>query len=147
MFRIFGPPGTGKTTTLLNMVDTAIQEGTDPSNIAFLAFTRKAAYEAKERAARRFDLNPDKDLPYFRTLHSLAYMMLGLKESQLMQREHFDELSNKIGITLTVRSAVLDEDDVGLITSDHPIKLVEKHRLLMCTLFTKQKNRVEFCMT
>jgi len=138
MFRIFGPPGTGKTTTLLNMVDTAIQEGTDPSNIAFLAFTRKAAYEAKERAARRFDLNPDKDLPYFRTLHSLAYMMLGLKESQLMQKEHFDELSNKIGITLTVRSAVLDEDDVGLITSDHPIiGLINLARLKKTTLRTE----------
>jgi|21_taG_2_1085346.scaffolds.fasta_scaffold01786_2 DNA helicase-2/ATP-dependent DNA helicase PcrA len=138
MFRIFGPPGTGKTTTLLNMVDTAIQGGTEPSNIAFLAFTRKAAYEAKERAARRFDLNPDKDLPYFRTLHSLAYMMLGIKENQLMQREHFDELSNKIGIVLTIRSAALDDDDVGLITSDHPIiGLINLSRLKKTSLRTE----------
>ena len=66
MFRIFGPPGTGKTTRLLNMVDNALQEGIPSHRIAFLAFTRKAATEAKERAVDRFDLTFD-DLPFFRT--------------------------------------------------------------------------------
>ena len=66
MFRIFGPPGTGKTTTLLNMVDKALEEGTSPDRIAFLAFTRKAANEAKERAAARFNLDPKQDLIFFR---------------------------------------------------------------------------------
>ena len=49
MFRIFGPPGTGKTTTLLNLVDKELDRGTPSSEIAFLAFTRKAAREARER--------------------------------------------------------------------------------------------------
>ena len=57
MFVIYGPPGTGKTTTLLNMVEKTIEEGTAPGDIAFLAFTRKAAREAKERAAARFGLD------------------------------------------------------------------------------------------
>ena len=73
MFRIFGPPGTGKTTTLLDFVDRALEQGAAPQEIGFLAFTRKAAREAKERAAKRVDLNPDHDLPFFRTLHSLAF--------------------------------------------------------------------------
>ena len=30
-------------------------------------------------AAKRFDLDPDKDLPYFRTIHSLAYRLIGVK--------------------------------------------------------------------
>ena len=72
MFRIFGPPGTGKTTALLNMVDKALESGVQPQEIAFLAFTKKAATEAKERAAERFHLDLKNDLVYFRTLHSLA---------------------------------------------------------------------------
>ena len=66
MFRIFGPPGTGKTTTLLNMVDKALESGVQPQEIAFLAFTKKAATEAKERAAERFNLD-SKNLisPFF----------------------------------------------------------------------------------
>ena len=68
MFRIFGPPGTGKTTTLLNMVDEALEAGTHPHQIAFLAFTRKAANEARDRAAERFGLDAINDLIYFRTL-------------------------------------------------------------------------------
>lgn len=137
MFRIFGPPGTGKTTTLLNMVDKAIQSGVSPYNIAFLAFTRKAAYEAKERAAKRFNLDPDKDLPYFRTLHSLAYMMLGVRDSQLMKKEDYDDLSKKIGISLTV-SRVDDDDDVGVVTSDHPIlSLINLSRLKKTDLRTE----------
>ena len=79
MFRIFGPPGTGKTTTLLNMVDEALENGTHPHRIAFLAFTRKAANEAKERAAERFGLDPKKDLIYCRTLHSLALIMSDIR--------------------------------------------------------------------
>ena len=100
MFRIFGPPGTGKTTKLLNMVDQALSNGVNPQEIAFLAFTRKAAAEAKERAAERFDLNPDTDLFYFRTLHSLTYKLLNLKEKDLMQPSHFKELSDRIGFQL-----------------------------------------------
>lgn len=66
MFRIFGPPGTGKTTTLLNMVEKQMEDGILPSQIGFLAFTRKAAREARERAAKRFQLNMDKDLFYLK---------------------------------------------------------------------------------
>ena len=82
MFRIFGPPGTGKTTTLLNMVDKALEAGTPPQSIGFLAFTRKAANEAKERAAARFRLDPQKDLQYFRTLHSFALSLSGIRTLQ-----------------------------------------------------------------
>ena len=119
MFRIFGPPGTGKTTTLLNMVDDALGKGVPSTNIAFLAFTRKAAREAKERACARFDLDHEKDLPYFRTLHSLAYSMIGSHNS-LMQKEDYDELSQKIGYSLNITS-ISDEEDLGTVTSEDPV--------------------------
>ena len=46
---VLGPPGTGKTTTLLNKVDDYLKE-TDPDKVGYFAFTQKAAYEARDRA-------------------------------------------------------------------------------------------------
>jgi DNA helicase II / ATP-dependent DNA helicase PcrA len=134
MFRIFGPPGTGKTTTLLNIVEKALDTGASPTSIAFLAFTRKAAQEAKTRACQKFNFDPDKDLPFFRTIHSLAYRMSNVRESQLLQAEHFDELSKKIGVSMTVTRVSEDDDDAG-VTSDHPIlSLINLARLRKVTL-------------
>ena len=65
---VLGPPGTGKTTTLLNKVDDYLKQ-TDPDKVGYFAFTQKAAYEAKDRAIKKFNLEED-DLSYFRTLHS-----------------------------------------------------------------------------
>ena len=122
MFRIFGPPGTGKTTTLLNMVDDALEKGTAPERIAFLAFTRKAANEAKERAAERFNLDPKKDLIFFRTLHSLALTMTDIRPEQVMQDEHYRELSKSIGVSLgSAKNTNFDEDIPTLVTSSDPI--------------------------
>jgi KaiC/GvpD/RAD55 family RecA-like ATPase len=122
MFRIFGPPGTGKTTTLLNMVDEALEAGTHPHRIAFLAFTRKAANEAKERAAIRFNLDPKKDLIYFRTLHSLALTMTDIRSEQVMQEAHFRELSRSIGVTLGgTKAGSFDDDIPSMVASNDPI--------------------------
>ena len=46
---ILGPPGTGKTTTLLNLVDQFIQQGIRPKKIGYFSFTKKAANEAKQK--------------------------------------------------------------------------------------------------
>jgi DNA helicase-2/ATP-dependent DNA helicase PcrA len=122
MFRIFGPPGTGKTTTLLNMVDEALEAGTHPHQIAFLAFTRKAANEARDRAAERFGLDAKKDLIYFRTLHSLALTMTDIRPENVMQESHFKELSQSIGVPLGgSKSDSFDDDAPSLVASKSPI--------------------------
>ena len=53
---VLGPPGTGKTTTLLNKVDHYLKN-TDPDKVGYFAFTKKAANEARDRAIRDFNLS------------------------------------------------------------------------------------------
>ena len=129
MFVIYGPPGTGKTTTLLNMVEKAIDEGIAPSNIAVLAFTRKAAREAKERAARRFNLDYEQDLNFFRTLHSFCFNLSDISRDKLMDTGHLAELSMEIGFNLTAKQSD-DDDDIGSNSKDNPImQLIQLSRL------------------
>jgi len=87
--------------------------------VGFFAFTRKAATEAKERAAKRFDLDPDKDLPYFRTIHSLAYRLMSVKDTELMGSQNYKELSQAIGFNLS--SSASEDEDVSFKATDHPI--------------------------
>ena len=95
---VLGPPGTGKTTTLLNEVDKYLKQ-TDPDKIGYFSFTQKAAYEARDRAMSKFNLSED-DLPYFRTLHSLAFRRLGIKKDEVMQRRHYEDLGKKTSYNL-----------------------------------------------
>jgi len=99
MIQIFlGPPGTGKTETSIRIVEKYLEKGVPPDRIAYLAFTRRASLEAKHRAMERFNLSAS-ELPYFRTLHSLAYLQIGILRNQIMNRKNFEEVSQwlKIG--------------------------------------------------
>ena len=87
---VLGPPGTGKTTTLLNKVDEYLKQ-TDPDKIGYFAFTRKAAEEARKR------INvSEKEVPYFQTLHAFCYHLLGLKEEDIIQPYHYEDLGKKL---------------------------------------------------
>ena len=81
---ILGPPGTGKTTTLLDLVDKFIQQGIRPKQIGYFSFTKKAAKEAATRAADKFSLDLENDLDNFRTLHSFAFAQLGMTKEKMM---------------------------------------------------------------
>ena len=116
MRKILGPPGTGKTTRLLHYARTFLKLGTPIDKIGYFAFTKKAAGEAKERM---LDQNPhisEKQLTNFRTLHSLAFWKLGMKKSEVMQDEHYEDIGRSLGIEVTVYSN--GEEKTGFVDSD-----------------------------
>jgi len=114
---VLGPPGTGKTTTLLNEVDKYLKN-TDPDKIGFFSFTQKAAYEARDRAMKKFNFSED-DLPYFRTLHSLAFRRLGLKKEDVMQSKHYEDLGKKMNVRLDYHD--YDNDQTGIFNTNNDI--------------------------
>ena len=116
--KVFGPPGSGKTTFLLNIVEQELDSGVPPQKIGYFAFTRKAANEAKERALTKFPhLNSETDFPWFRTLHSLAFKCLGVGAKDIMKPEHYHEFAKQAGLEIGVDT---DEDSL-VVRTDNPI--------------------------
>lgn len=98
---ILGGPGCGKTTRLLRVVEEELDAGVAPDEIAFVAFTKAAAREAKRRAAEAFGLDAEEDLPWFRTIHSLAYRMLGMTREEIIDRRDWTEFAEMIGYPIS----------------------------------------------
>lgn len=106
---VLGGPGCGKTTRLLSIVEREMERGVPPGAIAFVAFTKAAAEEAKQRATVKFSLDAKRDLPYFRTLHSLAYSLLGVTRDEVMQYRDWINFGKMIGEPLNLSNDALDE--------------------------------------
>ena len=122
MFRYFGPPGTGKTPTLLNQVDALLSQGMSSNEIGYFAFTRASAHEARDRAVARFNLDPKKDFQYFRTLHSLAFKVLGMTSAQILNDQNLKSFGAETGIDLTSKGAEhIVEDGFVVMKSNNPI--------------------------
>ena len=114
--KIYGPPGTGKTTRLIKYVKTFVKLGTPIDKIGYFAFTKKAAEEAVDRMLDAYPKLQKKNLKHFRTLHSLAFTQLGMKKSNVMQDEHYQDIGRKLGIEVTVYSN--GEEKTGFVDSD-----------------------------
>lgn len=94
--KIIGPPGTGKTHYLLGLVEKYLAEGIDPTDIAFISFTNKAVDEAVERACAKFKYKKN-DIPYFRTLHSLAFQIIGGDTARVLDAYALNDFGSLAG--------------------------------------------------
>lgn len=93
----FGPPGTGKTTKLLQLLEEELKRGVPIDRIAFLTFTRRARGEAVERVERVLGLKV-KDLLHFRTIHSMCFRALRLKDGDVLAKRHLDAFGAGMGL-------------------------------------------------
>ena len=114
--KIYGPPGTGKTTKLITYAKTFYKLGTPLDKIGYFAFTTKAANEAINRMLDAYPQLQRKDLKHFRTLHSLAFNRLGMKKSEVVQDEHYEDIGRKLGIEVTIYSN--GQESTGFVDSD-----------------------------
>lgn len=110
---LFGPPGTGKTTRLLDEVENYLTKGVQPEELGFVSFTRQAAENAKGRAIEKFSI-PRGRFSHFRTLHSMAFSMLALSKESVMQNKDYREVAKLCGITLSTRVQRMDEEGLWL---------------------------------
>lgn len=91
---VVGPPGTGKTSTLLSHLERELGAGVEPDKIAYVSFTRAARIEAASRAAKTLDCGPD-DFVWCRTIHSTAFRLLGLKPEDVFHSKDLREFAEE----------------------------------------------------
>ena len=134
---VLGPPGTGKTTYLLDKAEEFLEMGIRPEKLGYVAFTKKAANEALTRAVPKFGYET-KELVYFRTLHSLCYHWLGLTRSDVMARSNLREFSKSIGERIS--SAWEGENLMALNSKGDKMLFLENMARNQCLGFREQWN-------
>lgn len=140
---ILGPPGTGKTTTLLNLVEDFLRDGVDIKKIGYFSFTKKAAWEATHRAEEKFMIDA-KEIPNFRTLHSFAFRMLGMNKERVMKHPDYRDFGLRCGIP--IKTAWYSDED-GVFNSDNEyLRLINKARVLeipVLDLYDKNEHQID----
>lgn len=100
---IIGPPGTGKTTEGIKIVSDHIANGIRAEDICYVTFTRKGATEARNRVIEKLGLKPEQ-IPWFRTLHSLAFKYLNIDRKDVMTFVDYQNICKALNLTMSSQS-------------------------------------------
>ncbi len=92
--KIWGPPGTGKTTRLLKILKEKLDYGYSKDKICLVGYARATAATLKERCKNELNFN-EEELETIRTLHALCKNALPKPHPQLITKSDKDFL-NKI---------------------------------------------------
>ena len=119
---VIGPPGTGKTTFILDKIEEHLANDISIDEIAFFSFSNKAVDEAKQRASEKFKI-ASSQLENFSTLHSFALRQMGLTREHIMSNNDWRNISNELRININVSN---DDDIFFNNYDDKYIHLIEK---------------------
>ncbi|MFC6716487.1 UvrD-helicase domain-containing protein [Natrialbaceae archaeon GCM10025810] len=97
--RLFGGPGSGKTTALLDHVEEILeQEGVTFRDILVVSYTRAAAQEVRERLAERLGESPRALQGNVCTMHAKAYDLLDLSRGDVIGEKDKEEFCDDYGL-------------------------------------------------
>ncbi|SDX66973.1 UvrD-helicase domain-containing protein [Halobellus clavatus] len=97
--RLFGGPGSGKTTALLDRVDELLErDDVTIRDILVVSYTRAAAAEVRERLAERLDISPRALKGNVATMHAKAYELLDLSRNDVVGESDKQEFCEEYGI-------------------------------------------------
>jgi DNA helicase-2/ATP-dependent DNA helicase PcrA len=98
--RLFGGPGSGKTTALLDRVESLIEENDDLDvrDVLVVSYTRAAAAEIRERLAERLDTTPRALRGNVSTMHAKAYDLLDLSRNDVVGESDKEEFCEDYGL-------------------------------------------------
>lgn len=133
---IFGPPGCGKTHTMVEKVREALRRGVSPDRIGFMSYTKKSVDEGVTRLCREFNLTR-KDLPFVKTLHGLAFTALGLQRSDVMSAQDYMNIGRLLGLNFSGGTVVNPDGDwilPGDIFHDSYLRIADRAELRMLPL-------------
>jgi DNA helicase-2/ATP-dependent DNA helicase PcrA len=98
--RLFGGPGSGKTTALLDRVEQLLEEEDDVEvrDVLVVSYTRAAAAEVRERLAERLDTTPRALRGNVCTMHAKAYDLLNLSRGDVVGEDDKAEFCEDFGL-------------------------------------------------
>ena len=123
VIKIFGGPGTGKTTTMVGNTDIddfsgilqRMFEERSPDNVMLIAYTRAAADEAKSRLVSLTDVTQTKADERITTIHSMAMRFNNLKPQDIVEIRWSNDKYNfcdEIGLEYNLNSGSDDEAEM-----------------------------------
>lgn len=137
---VYGPPGCGKTTFLMNKMGDLKARGVQTSEIGLVAFTRAAAREA----LTRLGLRQSKTI---RTLHSLAYEVCEVSREQVVDSVKLKEFGELIGYPMRGNSQIGEEEQTIGDQMFEICQLAEAQQLQLPEVFERVRPDLDLDVT
>ncbi|MDX1747049.1 MAG: ATP-dependent helicase, partial [Halobacteriales archaeon] len=96
--RLFGGPGSGKTTALLDRVEELLDDGVEVNDLLLVSYTRAAAAEVRERLAERLEVTPRSLRGNVSTMHAKAYDLLDLSRGDVVDESDRQAFCEEYGL-------------------------------------------------